>query len=350
MDTVLVFGAADAHAPAPRRARRVVVTGAAVVTPEGLFDGAAVAALPTRASAGEAVGSDLAEGLDRDRARRLDRASRLAAIVVGRALGPDARDAGVVLGNAFGAVDATAVFMRRLAEKGARLVSPAEFPSLVPSSPAGHVSIYLGLSGPTMVVADLATSGECAVTQGYELVASGEAERLAVVAVEEKSAFVDAIFRVVFGLDHREGERGARPLRREGAGAVALASEDAARARGLPVLACVEQVLAWTHGDSPLAELTPPPAPVGDLERALVVLGERGAAIDALLDRSAWAGARRISCAEHCGSHEAVGGIAIAVAAATLAAQPAIEAVLCVGSARGSGHAIVLGRWRAGQA
>jgi hypothetical protein len=128
---------------------------------------------------------------------------------------------------------------------------------------------------------------------------------------------------------------------------VALASEDAARARGLHVLARVEEVLAWTHGESPLAELAPPPAPAGDVERALVVLGERGTAVDALLDRSAWAGARRISCAEQCGSHEAVGGIAIAVAAATLAAQPAVEAVLCVGSARGSGYAIVLGRWRA---
>jgi len=36
------------------------------------------------------------------------------------------------------------------------------------------VSIYLRLAGPTLAVADLATSGECAVTQGYELVAAGE--------------------------------------------------------------------------------------------------------------------------------------------------------------------------------
>ena len=46
----------------------------------------------------------------------------------------NARAAGVVLGNAFGSVDGTAAFMRRLRDKGARLASPADFPGLVPSS------------------------------------------------------------------------------------------------------------------------------------------------------------------------------------------------------------------------
>jgi 3-oxoacyl-[acyl-carrier-protein] synthase II len=357
MDTVLVFGRADAiRSSAPPRRRAVVVTGAGVITPAGVFGGLDVASVPDRACEGDAIAYDVSTELDVDRARRLDRASRLASIACERALGDGARaprtarvahiDAGVILGNAFGAVDGTSAFMRRLREKGARFASPADFPSLVPSSPAGHVSIYLGLAGPTLAVADLATSGECAVAQGYELVAAGEADRIAVVAVEEKSEIVDQVFRVVFAPDRRDAARGERPLRREGAGAIALAAEDVAIARRLPILARVEQVLSWWDDESAIAEVAPPPG--GARGGAVVVFGTAGAGVDAVLERAGWAGCRRISCADRAGSHEAVGGIAVAVAAATLAKDLSIDAVLCVGIARGSGYAITFGRWRAG--
>ncbi|MEA2747775.1 MAG: 3-oxoacyl-[acyl-carrier-protein] synthase, partial [Myxococcales bacterium] len=346
MDTVLVFGRADAaDRAAPRRARSVVVTGTAVLTPAGIFDGLDVAKVPERDCDGDAIAYDLSAEIDTDRARRLDRASRLAAIACGRALGADSNDAGVVLGNAFGAVDGTSAFMRRLREKGARLASPADFPGLVPSSPAGHVSIYLGLAGPTFAVADLATSGECAVTQGFELVAAGETDRVVVVAVEEKSTIVDQVFRVVFGPDKRDASLGERPLRREGAGAIALAAEDVAVARGLPIFARVEQVLSWWNDDSAIAAVLPPPS--GATTGAVVVVGVAGDASDALLRRAGWGDCRRITCAERAGSHEAAGAIAVAVAASTLASDPSIEAVLCVGIARGSGYAITLGRHRA---
>ncbi|MDB4939228.1 MAG: 3-oxoacyl-[acyl-carrier-protein] synthase [Labilithrix sp.] len=366
MDTVLVLGRADAAKSASRarrKARSVVVTGAAVVTPSGVFSGLDVADVPDRATESDAIAYDIAAELDIDRARRLDRASRLAAIACERALGrergaavdvvrgaaPGAGhdgDAGVVLGNAFGAVDGTSAFMRRLREKGARLASPADFPSLVPSSPAGHVSIYLGLTGPTLAVADLATSGECAVTQGYELVAAGETDRIAVVAVEEKSTIVDEVFRVVFGPDRRDTSAKSRPLRREGAGAIVLAAEDVAVARGLPILAKVDHVLSWWHDDAAIADLAPPPG--GASGGAVVVIGTAAGAIDAVLARAGWSECRRITCADRAGSHEAAGAIAVAVASATLAKDSSIDAVLCVGVARGSGYAITLGRWRAG--
>jgi 3-oxoacyl-[acyl-carrier-protein] synthase II len=368
MDTVLVLGRADAVAPAARArrtARSVVVTGAAVVTPSGVFSGVACANIPDRECESDGIQYDIAAELDIDRARRLDRASRLAAIACERALGRERgaaasvvrgggadvgigaggeAGAGVILGNAFGAVDGTASFMRRLREKGARFASPADFPSLVPSSPAGHVSIYLGLAGPTLAVADLAASGECAVTQGYELVAAGETDRIAVVAVEEKSTIVDEVFRVVFGPDRRDASRGERPLRREGAGAIALAAEDVAIARGLPIFARIEQVLSWWHDESAVAELAPPPA--GASTGAVVALGTGGGAIDDVLKRSGWGECRRITCADRAGSHEAAGAIAVAVAAATFSSEMSVEAVLCVGIARGSGYAIRLGRWR----
>lgn len=345
MDTVLVLGrqgaAARPGAREPRR-RSVVVTGASAITPAGVFSGVDVATVPTRDGGTDAIAFDLGAEIDESRARRLDRVSRLAAIACGRALGADANDAGVVLGNAFGSVDGTSIYMRRLREKGARLASPADFPSLVPSSPAGHVSIYLGLAGPTLAVADLATSGECAFMQGWELVASGETDRVAVVAVEEKSTIVDQVFRVFFGPERGDPAWGDRPLRREGAGAVALASADAARERGLPVLARVEQALSWWDDGATVADLAPPPT--GAATGAVVVIGTAGVAIDAVLERAGWASCRRITCAERAGSHEAAGGIAIAVAAATLSSDATLDSVLCVGIARGAGYAITLGR------
>ena len=347
MDSALVLGRADAAgAPPSRRRHAVVITGASVITPAGVFEGRGVADLLTRTVADDAIPFALDASLDPERARRLDRASRLAAIVVERALGggaspgklPEgAHDAGVVLGNAFGSVDGSAAYMRRLRDKGARLASPADFPALVPSSPAGFVSIYLGLTGTTLTVADLAVSGECAFTQGYELVAAGEADRLAVVSVEEKSNIVDEVFRVVFALDG--GKASSRPLRREGAGAVALASAEAAAAGGLPVLARVDQVMAWAQDESVLLELS---APADAKERALVVLGV--AAAESLLERSGWELVPRLSCAEHSGTHEGAGGIALAVAAAKLASDPTLDEALCIGSARGWGYAILLRR------
>jgi len=341
MDSVLLFGhalaavSANGQVPWQPARRRVVITRVATLTPAGLLDGVEVSRLPLLPPSGEAIDADVLGGLDADRARRLDRTSRIATVVARKALaGVVAEDAGVILGSAFGAVDATSAFMRRLAEKGPRLVSPADFPSLVPSSPAGHVSIYLGLKGPAMVVADLATSGECAVTHGFELVRAGEMDRAVVVAVEERSVIVEQVLSVLFGAP----TSGATTARREGAAAILLSSEQAARASGSPILAEIEDVVAWAGDEANPGQRTlarPPEA------GSVVVVGAPNDAVDEYIARSSWAGCPRVVCSDHAGSHEAVGGIAVAVASAMIARGEATSA-LCVGSARGSGYALLL--------
>ncbi|HSO38375.1 MAG TPA: hypothetical protein VLT33_37860, partial [Labilithrix sp.] len=97
--------------------------------------------------------------------------------------------------------------------------------------------------------------------------------------------------------------------------------------------------LAWADDEAVLAELAPPPAARAT---AVVVLGEDDHRT--LLERSGWGGITRVSCAEQIGSHEAAGGIAVAVAAARLAADPSLEVALAIGSARGWGYAILLRR------
>ena len=297
MDTVLVLGGPERRAPERAPARRVYVTGVATLTPQGLRVGSDVLG-PTMTRTNTDV--------DPVRGRRLDRASRLGAVTVEAAFGgAPPPHAGVVLGSAFGAVDATSAFMRRLNEKGPRLVSPADFPSLVPSSPAGHISIYLGLRGPTMVVADLATSGEAAVTTAYELIASGEADRITAVAVEERSTIVEEVLSVLF---HTNGaERG------EGASAIALASDPD------HALAQIDRLMVWR--DHAPALPSPPPG-------AVVVSREP----------FVWGDAEQVLCNE--AKHEAAGAMAIAMAAARIAAGA--SAALAIGAARGSGYALFL--------
>lgn len=320
MDTALVLGAPDRAAP-PRARRSVYVTGIAAVTPAGVLDARDLADLPSRTLDAAATSAAIPDGaLDPDRARRLDRASRLATVACERALGARTSEDGVVLGIAFGAVDETAEFMRRLKDKGARLVRPADFPTLVPSSPAGYVSIYLGLGGPSLVVADLAASGECAFAQAWELVAGGEASRICAGAVEERSQIVEAVLGQLFG-------RPPSAARREGSVALVLEAEQGPRA--------IARIVAIEAFGDESPELPPPP------RGAIVVSGHApNEREEELLARAGWAACPRLSCAAAAGEHEALGGMAIAVAVAKVAAGA--PAALFVGSARGRGYAGVV--------
>lgn len=316
MDTVLVLGAPDLRVKETRKPRSVVITGSSIVAPEKSADAVAIAD----------------DALDPEKARRLDRTSRLTAIACRRALGDRSDRAGgpletgLVLGSAFGAPDATSAFIRRLVEKGARLVPPAEFPALVPSSPAGFASIYLGLGGPAFVVADLSTSGESAFVQGWELVAAGEVDRMCVAAAEETSAIADAVLRVVFA-QHEA------PARKEGAAALVLeAEETAAKA---DVLARVAWNAAWVDE---LPDVPPPSA-----ARPWVVVANPCPRAIAFLDGSSWRDAKRFIVDPDEGGHEAMGAIAIAHGVEVLVRGECDE-VLFVGSDRGWGYAGILRR------
>ena len=269
--------------------------------------------------------------LDLDRARRLDRPSRLGAIVVGRALADAGADAqkrsepiGVILGSNFGGIDASAAFMHRVFSKGPRLASPAEFPNLVPSSPVGHVSIYLGLRGPVFAAAELETCGECATMQAAELVASGEADAIAAGYMEETHAVVERTMNALFA----RADAVASPA--EGGGAVVLEAEDVVRARGGAPVARLALCTSWHRsGDDTLPEL---PAP-RDPRAALVVLSPESAGLEALVARTAWGKAPR---ARTGGSGGTTGAIAIAGVVGRMA-RGEVRDALILGLARGEG-------------
>jgi 3-oxoacyl-[acyl-carrier-protein] synthase II len=345
MDAVLVFAepeaqsiAAPAVAPPPQPQLEPVITGASVLGACGLVAGEACADVVLRRW-------DLARAVDADgpldpmKARRLDRGARIGTIAVQRALEDarvaDASHTGLLLGSAFGNVDGSAAFMHRIFEKGPRSASPAEFPNLVPSSPVGHASIYLGLRGATFATADLATSGESAVVQAVQLLRAGEGARFVAGSVEPRSDIVERVLAALFA--HAPSQAGAKHA--DVAAAVVLEGADVARERGARVLARVRQTLEWrADARSALGSLVGPSGAAAE-----VVLARANGGSDALLAATAWAACPRITCAEALGESDGLGAVAIAVAAARVAAGRASDA-LVLGLAKGRGFALVLGR------
>ncbi len=340
MDSVLVFAAQQRAAALVPVRHEVVVTGVAAITPRGLRVGARTHEL-LECPIGDTRSIVIDPALfDPQRARRLDRLSRLVALVAERALAgllPPEADAphveriGLLVGNAWGNLDASAAFMRRVFEKGPRLASPAEFPNLVPSSPVGHVSIYLGLTGPAFALCDFAASGEASFLQGYELVASGEALTVCVGGVEEESDIVENVLSRVFV------GPSARPERAEGAAATTLMCAERAAQRGLPVLARVLAAVAFRTATGLASGGLVGPAPGRSL-----VLARTTQVAERLLAGSSWRDSPVRAAEAATGSHESAGAIFLA-AAASLVASGAYERVLVLGEAGANGYAVVLG-------
>jgi 3-oxoacyl-[acyl-carrier-protein] synthase II len=303
-------------------ARRVVVTAAASLENGTITD-----------ARGRSVKTDAALGaIDPARGRRLDRASRLPLATALFALEgqggitADAvgADVGIAWGSAFGRVDASAAYMHRLFDKGPRFASPAEFPNLVPSSPTGHASIYLGTRGPVMTLADLGTSAESAVLQAIETLVTGEATRMIAGAVEPPETIVNTVLSKLFAA-------GAAP-RVEAGGILWLANEDArdepTGAEALTALARVERAIAWRGAPSPL----PSPSPVPHLCVARALDEASRAAIVA----AGW----ELPPGDTLDS-DAAGGVALVEGVRAIALGQATE-VLVVGSANQRGYAFVL--------
>lgn len=339
MDTVLVLadpalaaGSDGADVPV----HRPVVTAAAVFGPCGLVGTEACAEIVERSyDPGTPVDPDA--HVDPMRGRRLDRAARLATVAVHHALseaGGPVEETGLVLGSAFGNVDGCAAFMHRIFEKGARAASPAEFPNLVPSSPVGHVSIYLGLRGPAFATADLAASGESAFVQAVQLVAAGEAGRIVAGAVEPKS---DIVNRVLAALFAQAASQAATP-RGDLAAAIVVESDAEAGARGARVLARVVQALEWRGDGASLEGLVAPRSAGSE-----VVLARGNGGAGALLAESVWRACPRRVCAPALGESDGLGAVAVAVAVGRIATGRTDDA-LVLGVARGRGYAIVLAR------
>jgi 3-oxoacyl-[acyl-carrier-protein] synthase II len=327
-------GAGDAAWPV----RTLVISGVAVVARGRLLEGAQdVVQLLTAtrdAEAGAVATGDPTSGLDVARVRRMDRAGKLSAAVIGAALhdadgaaeAVDRTDVASISGTAFGNVDGSMRFMKRVLDKGAAMASPADFPNLVPSSPVSHAAIYWGLGGPALATPDLSTTAESAAATGLELVLSGVNSAAVVGSVEEVSQLAEKVLAPLLGVRTVAAHS-------EGASALLIETLDGARARGKSPL-CTVTFWSSSRGES-AAIAAPPPA------AGARVVAEPAVDVERLLAGSAWAGVERLTTAAIAGDHVGLGGVALA-AAASLIARRGAGSVLVLGEAPGRSYAFLL--------
>jgi hypothetical protein len=136
---VLVFERSDlppAASSAPAE-REIVITGVSSFGPGGPLTGVdtAVYATPSRSEPTVAAVPDALSLLEPGKSRRFDESSALVTLGAEQALADAAavaEDTGLVCGTAYGNVQRSVAFLRRVSERGPRLASPADFPHLGP--------------------------------------------------------------------------------------------------------------------------------------------------------------------------------------------------------------------------
>lgn len=246
--------------------RRVVITGAGVVSPIGTGREAFVDALrgdvagiaPATSYDTERCGSSLAaeitdkafrKYIDPRYARRLDQlgllvlaASRMALqdseFRVTRA---NTESVGMVFGTYTGPLETVSRLSETIGTSGPHRVNPKLFPNSVMNAAAGHACLSLQLKGPLSTLATGLAAGLTGLGYAADLVRRSEAEMMLAVSADETSSLLHLGYDQLGMLT----STGMRPYDKQrsgcvlGAGGVALAVEslEHALARGAPILA-----------------------------------------------------------------------------------------------------------------
>jgi 3-oxoacyl-[acyl-carrier-protein] synthase II len=130
-----------------------------------------------------------------ERFGRADALTRMTLLAVGRLvvrLGSLA-GAGVVVGEAFATLETDRSFYARIEERGVRMAEPRRFPYTSPNAAPGECSVVFGLTGPGFAVGCGPCAGLEALAVGADLVRSGDAERIVVVASDAVGPAVQAM-------------------------------------------------------------------------------------------------------------------------------------------------------------
>ena len=252
--------------------RRVVITGAGVVSPVGIGVPKAWEALMAgRSGAGpitlfdasehrcrigcEVSGFDpLEHGIDAGDARKMDRFTQFAMVAAAEAIRTSEipRDEperiGVLIGSGIGGMMVYEEQHTLLLQKGPRRVSPFFIPMMIGDMAAGLVSIAHGLKGPNYGTVSACASGAHAISDSALLIGVGLADAMVCGGTEATiTPMAVAGFANMKAMSSRNDDplRASRPFDKgrdgfvigEGAGIVVLEAEDHARARGAHILA-----------------------------------------------------------------------------------------------------------------
>lgn len=252
--------------------RRVVITGLGIVSPLGIgwrdawdaaLAGRSTARLITRFDttdhackiACEVEGFDPADhGLDRRAQRRMDRASQFAVAAARMAVedaGLEIEDkgerAGTVISTGNGASETFEENHIALLERGPDRASPLMVPMTIVNMSAGHVSMQLGLRGPSSCVVTACASGNHGIGEAAAIIRRGAADVMIAGGTEAGvTPYCMAGLDATRALSRRNDapERASRPfdvdrdgfVSAEGAGVLVLESLEHALERGAPIV------------------------------------------------------------------------------------------------------------------
>jgi 3-oxoacyl-[acyl-carrier-protein] synthase II len=293
--------------------RRVVVTGIGPVTPVGTgieefwtglttgrngirriqrFD---PSDLPVTV-AGEVGDFEPDRWMDKKEARRTDRFTHFsiasAKLAWEDAGNPEvgAERGGVVFATGIGGIETLLQQHSVLLEKGPGRVSPFMVPALMANAPAGHIAMWLGLTGPNFATISACASGSHAVGEGYRMIGDGLLD-LALVGGSESATLpltVAAFAQMQALTKNPDPETASRPfdaardgfVLSEGACSIVLEEEGRARARGARVYA---EVAGYGASADAFHITAPDPKGTGAalaIRRALEDAGEEATVVD----------------------------------------------------------------------
>lgn len=273
--------------------RRVVITGAGLVTPLGhdpdsFFDallaarsGIKLAAAPwaqpddpPRIAA--PVEMDLDSHFTKLKRLSLDRVTQLSLIAARQAMAAaglaegvgEARAAmaGTYWGTGMGGAGTLETTYRDIYETKVRRLKPTTVIMVMTSAATGQIAIEFGLKGPSLTLSSACSSSSVAIGEAWRAIRDGSADFA--LAGGAESLLVQGVMRAWESLqtlakaDAERPETSARPFAAdrsgfvlgEGAGALVLESEESALARGAPILA----ELAGYGNSTDAGHITPP--------------------------------------------------------------------------------------------
>ncbi len=289
--------------------RRVVVTGAGIVSPLGLDADSTWRALLNGQSgigpitrfdpsdfatriAGEVKGFDPLTFLDRKNARKMDRfiafalaASDEAAASSGLKIdGSNRHRVGVFIGSGIGGFETIEREHEKFLREGPRKISPFFIPASIINEAAGQVSIRLSAAGPNSATCTACAAGCHAIGDSFKIIQRGDAD--AMIAGGSEAAITPmgvGGFSALKALSTRndEPERASRPFDvdrdgfvvGEGSGMLVLEELEHARRRGARILA--EIVGYGTSADA--FHITLPPEDGNGALRAMAAAVSDGA-------------------------------------------------------------------------
>ena len=278
--------------------------------------------------------------------RRLPRFERMALAAARQALSPECeKRAALVFATGYGGLSSTVDFLESVASRGPEFGSPTAFYQSVHHSPAGQLSIALGLRGTALTVSARELSGEAALRVALTLLKTGRADKVLLVAADERSSSLDNGYRS-YGVLAGEGAHPERCLDPgEGAGVLLLGKEPGplqidectVTAHSCPVLqfARPEQFAPLIRkkiavNAAPLSfSLAAPNAEISNAEASIV---------------REVPGLEKWSDTRHFGFHASAGLLRLIAAAVRLRHAPAGAAALVHGLALGGGQAVTVVR------